>query len=406
MASRRDGRTSPASPRRAQSPARRERSSSRLPKPRARGALQPRRAPRGYGGGAHGGGATLRLARGVAATGAPAAAPPIEGLGAAGSRTNETVFSLTEQPRRLAVIGAGPIGCELAQAFRRLGSEVVAFDILPQILGREDKDAAALVETVLRREGLRLELGSEIQRVERVNEGKRLHFRVGGRQDEITVDEILIGAGRAANVDDLGLETVGVEFDRKRGVVVDDQLRTTNPRIFAAGDVCLETKFTHVADFTARIVIQNALFFGRKRFSALTIPWCTYTDPEVAHVGLYEHDATAKGIAVDTFVRPLGEVDRAVIDGEEEGFVKAHVRKGTDTIVGATIVASHARDLISEITLAMTAGVGLGRLPRVIPPHPTPTEAIPQLGDPYNPPRLTPPLQQPLRAWLGCDRHA
>jgi pyruvate/2-oxoglutarate dehydrogenase complex dihydrolipoamide dehydrogenase (E3) component len=350
------------------------------------------------------GGATLRFAKAVIATGARAAAPPIEGLEAAGYLTNETVFSLTEQPRRLAVIGAGPIGCELAQAFRRLGSEVVAFDILPQILGREDKDAAALVETVLRREGLRLELGSEIQRVERVNEGKRLHFRVGGRQDEITVDEILIGAGRAANVDDLGLETVGVEFDRKRGVVVDDQLRTTNPRIFAAGDVCLDTKFTHVADFTARIVIQNALFFGRKRFSALTIPWCTYTDPEVAHVGLYEHDATAKGIAVDTYVRPLGEVDRAVIDGEEEGFVKVHVRKGTDTIVGATIVASHAGDLISEITLAVTAGVGLGRLASVIHPYPTQAEAIRQLGDAYNRTRLTPLVKQLFGTWLGWTR--
>src|SRR2546423_1551412 len=253
MASRRDGRTSPASPRRAQSPARRERSSSRLPKPRARGALQPRRAPRGYGGGAHGGGATLRLARGVAATGAPAAAPPIEGLGAAGSRTNETVFSLTEQPRSLAVIGAGPIGCELAQAFRRLGCEVVAFDILPQILGREDEDAAALVRRTLESDGVRFVLESEIRRVERTPDGKTLHFAVGGREDRVTVDEILIGAGRAPNVEDLGLDVVGVAHDTKRGVHVDDRLRTSNPAIFAAGDVCLSAKFTHLADFSARI---------------------------------------------------------------------------------------------------------------------------------------------------------
>jgi len=349
-------------------------------------------------------GATLHFAKAVIATGARAAAPPIEGLAEAGYLTNETVFSLTALPRRLAVIGAGPIGCELAQALRRLGAEVTAFDILPQILGREDKEAAAIVERVLRREGVRLELGSEIRRVERSPEGKRLCFRVAGHEDEITVDEILIGAGRAPNVEDLGLEAVGVEFDRKRGVIVDDRLRTTNPRIFAVGDVCVDAKFTHVADFTARIVIQNALFFGRKRFSALTIPWCTYTDPEVAHVGLYEHDAAAKGIAVDTFVRPLGEVDRAVIDGEDEGFVKVHVRKGTDRIVGATVVASHAGDLISEITLAVNAGVGLGRLASVIHPYPTQAEAIRQLGDVYNRTRLTPLVKRLFATWLRWTR--
>ena len=349
-------------------------------------------------------GARLRFAKAVIATGARAAAPPIEGLEAAGYLTNETVFSLTEQPRRIAVIGAGPIGCELAQAFRRLGSEVTAFDVLPQILGREDKDAVTVVEAVLRREGVRFELGSEIRSVERTDAGKRLRFRIGGRDEEITVDEILIGAGRAPNVDGLGLETVGVEFDRKRGVIVDDRLRTTNRRIFAAGDVCLDTKFTHVADFSARIAIQNALFLGRKRFSALTIPWCTYTDPEVAHVGLYEHEAATKGFAVDTFVRRFADVDRAVLDGEEEGFVKVHVRKRTDKIVGATIVASHAGDMISEITLAIGAGFGLGRIAGVIHPYPTQAEAIRQLGDAYNRTRLTPMVKRLFARWLSWTR--
>jgi len=257
---------------------------------------------------------------------------------------------------------------------------------------------------VLRREGVLFELGSEIRSVERTDAGKRLRFRIGGRDEEITVDEILIGAGRAPNVDGLGLETVGVEFDRKRGVIVDDRLRTTNRRIFAAGDVCLDTKFTHVADFSARIAIQNALFLGRKRFSALTVPWCTYTDPEVAHVGLYEHEAATKGFAVDTFVRRFADVDRAVLDGEEEGFVKVHVRKRTDKIVGATIVASHAGDMISEITLAIGAGFGLGRIAAVIHPYPTQAEAIRQLGDAYNRTRLTPMVKRLFARWLSWTR--
>jgi pyruvate/2-oxoglutarate dehydrogenase complex dihydrolipoamide dehydrogenase (E3) component len=349
-------------------------------------------------------GKRLRFRRAVIATGARPTAPPIPGLAEAGYLTNETVFALTEQPRRLAVIGAGPIGCELAQAFRRLGSDVVAFDILPQILGREDEDAAALVRRALERDGVRLVLASEIRRVERTTDGKVLHFAVAGNEDRTTVDEILIGAGRAPNVDGLGLDVVGVAHDAKRGVVVDDNLRTSNRAIFAAGDVCLDTKFTHVADFSARIVIQNALFFGRKRFSALTIPWCTYTDPEVAHVGLYEHDARERAIDVDTFMRPLREVDRAVLDGEDEGFVKIHVKKGSDRIVGATIVASHAGELVSEITLAMAGGIGLGRLASVIHPYPTQAEAIRQLGDAYNRTRLTPFVKRLFGAWLRWTR--
>jgi pyruvate/2-oxoglutarate dehydrogenase complex dihydrolipoamide dehydrogenase (E3) component len=345
-------------------------------------------------------GKTLRFKRAVIATGARATAPPIDGLSAAGYLTNETVFSLIERPRRLAVIGAGAVGCELAQAFRRFGSDVTAFDILPQILGREDPDAAQLVRRVLEREGVRFALPSQIRAIERGPEGKTLHFTIDGGDERLTVDEILIGAGRAANVEGLDLEAVGVAFDARRGVLVDDHLRTSNPRIFAAGDVCLEAKFTHAADFAARIVIQNALFLGRKRFSALTIPRCTYTDPEVAHIGLCEREAVTKRIPVDTFVRPLAEVDRAVIDGEEEGFVKIHVRSGSDRVVGATIVASHAGELVGEIALALAAGVGLGRLASVIHPYPTQAEAIRQLGDAYNRTRLTPFVKRLFAAWL------
>jgi pyruvate/2-oxoglutarate dehydrogenase complex dihydrolipoamide dehydrogenase (E3) component len=187
-------------------------------------------------------------------------------------------------------------------------------------------------------------------------------------------------------------------------VTVDDHLRTTNPRIFAAGDVCMDWKFTHAADFAARIVIQNALFFGRKRLSALHMPWCTYTDPEIAHVGLAEHDAAKRGIAIDTYVRPLREVDRAILDGEEDGFVKVLAKKGTGTILGATVVARHAGDMISEITLAMTANVGLGSLANVIHPYPTQADAIRQVGDLYNRTRLTPTVKRLFRAFLALRR--
>ena len=220
----------------------------------------------------------------------------------------------------------------------------------------------------------------------------------------VMVDEILVGAGRAPNVDELGLESVGVAYDRRSGVKVDDRLCTSNPMIYAAGDVCMAEKFTHAADFAARTVIQNALFLGRKKLSALTIPWCTYTDPEIAHVGLSERQAAERGVAIDTYLRPFAEVDRAVIDGEDEGFVKVHARRGTDRIVGATIVARHAGDMIGELTLAITAGIGLGRLASVIHPYPTQAEAIRQVGDMYNRTRLTPRVKKLFAAWLRWTR--
>jgi len=349
-------------------------------------------------------GTRLRFKKAVIATGARAYHPDVPGLREAGFRTNENVFELTERPRRLAVIGAGPIGCELAQAFKRLGSEVTLFHTGGHILNREDEDAAEIVQRAFVDEGIQLVLDAKLTRVERAAEGKVLHCETPRGPMRVAVDEILVGAGRVPNVDGLGLETVGVAYDQVDGVKVNDRLQTTNPRIYAAGDICLSEKFTHAADSTARVVIQNALFMGRKTLSSLTIPWCTYTDPEVAHVGLYEQDARKRGIAIDTYVRPLAEVDRAVTDREEDGFVKVHVRKGSDKIVGATIVARHAGDMISEVTLAMTAGVGLGRLAYVIHPYPTQAEGIRQIGDMFNRTRLTPTVKKLFATWLKWTR--
>jgi pyruvate/2-oxoglutarate dehydrogenase complex dihydrolipoamide dehydrogenase (E3) component len=349
-------------------------------------------------------GARLRFKKAVIATGARAHHPEVPGLREAGFLTNETVFELTGRPRRLAVIGAGPIGCELAQAFRRLGSEVTLLHTGGHILNREDADAAGIVQRAFVDEGIHLVLDARLTRVERAADGKVLHGETPRGPVRVAVDEILVGAGRVPSVDGLGLETAGVAYDRRDGVTVNDRLQTTNPRIYAAGDICMSEKFTHAADFAARVVIQNALFMGRKTLSALTIPWCTYTDPEIAHVGLYERDAEKRGIATDTYLRPFSEVDRAVVDAEENGFVKVHVRKGGDKIVGATIVARHAGEMINELTLAMTAGVGLGRLASVIHPYPTQAEAIRQVGDMFNRTRLTPTIKKVFAAWLRWTR--
>ena len=349
-------------------------------------------------------GKRLRFRKAAVCTGARAAAPPIPGIEEAGYLTNETVFSLTELPPRLAVIGSGPIGCELAQTFARLGSRVTLLERGGHILPREDRNAAEIVQAAFDRDGVLVLLETKTVGAARRGTEKVVTVERGGERRELVVDEILVGVGRAPNVEGLGLEVAGIAFDPQRGIRVDERLRTGNPRVYAAGDCCFPYKFTHTADALARIVIANALFMGRQRTSALTIPWCTYTDPEVAHVGMYEEEAQAKGIEVTTLTVPLSEVDRARLDGETEGFARVHLRKGTDRILGATIVARHAGEMIGELTLAMTAGLGLGAIGRTILPYPTQAEAAKKLADAYNRTRLTPFVKKVLGAWLKWQR--
>jgi pyruvate/2-oxoglutarate dehydrogenase complex dihydrolipoamide dehydrogenase (E3) component len=349
-------------------------------------------------------GKALRFRRAVIATGARASALAIPGLADAGYLTNETVFSLTELPRRLAVIGAGPIGCELAQAFARFGSEVTVLQRAPQVLPKEDREAAGLVEQSLVRDSVRFVFECSIQGVRRQNGDRVLQIESRGQKSEVRADAILVGVGRTPNVGGLDLDAAGVTYDAKQGVHVNDRLQTSNPKIYAAGDVCSRYKFTHLSDAHARIVIQNALFFGRAKASALVLPWCTYTDPEVAHVGLYEQEAQEQGIAIDTIRQDLAHVDRAVLDGETAGFVKVHLAKGQDRILGATIVAAHAGDLVSEITLAMTGKLGAGTLAKTIHPYPTQAEAVKKVGDAYNRTRLTPFVKGLFQKWLAWTR--
>ncbi|MBA3506930.1 MAG: FAD-dependent oxidoreductase, partial [Betaproteobacteria bacterium] len=274
----------------------------------------------------------------------------------------------------------------------------------PQFLPQEERDAAQILSEALARDGLAIHLNTEVVKVTRAGDEKTAHMVCVGQKSTVTVDEVIAGAGRAPNVEGLGLAAANVDYDEEHGVTVDDFLRTSNPRIYAAGDIIEGSRFTHMAEATARIAVQNALFFGRKRLSSLTVPWCTYTDPEIAHVGMYTRDARKRGIPVKTFTIPMNNVDRAIADGEEEGFVKVTVKDGTDRILGATIVARHAGEMINEITLAMVAGVGFKALSNVIHTYPTQAEAIRHAADAYRRAQLTPLLKRLTTQWLAWNR--
>jgi pyruvate/2-oxoglutarate dehydrogenase complex dihydrolipoamide dehydrogenase (E3) component len=345
-------------------------------------------------------GSSLRFKKAMIATGARPDTPSIPGLAEAGFLTNENVFDLTDLPRRLLVIGGGPLGCELAQAFCRFGAKTIIAQAWPMFLPKEERDAAQILSDAFARDGIEVRLNTRAVSV-RVEGGQKLVDLISDDyKSTVAVDAILIGTGRVPDVQGMNLEAAGVDCDKERGIRVDDFLRTSNPRIYAAGDACMEHKFTHTADASARIVVRNALFLGRERLSALTIPWCTYTDPEIAHVGLYVLQARERDIPVKTFTVPMHDVDRAMADDEEVGFVKIHVKERTDRILGATIVARHAGEMINEITLAMVSGIGLGTLARVIHAYPTQAVAIKKAADAYNRTRLTPTIRSLLRRWL------
>jgi pyruvate/2-oxoglutarate dehydrogenase complex dihydrolipoamide dehydrogenase (E3) component len=272
------------------------------------------------------------------------------------------------------------------------------------ILPREDDDASSIVLESMEKDGVKLLCCGKDLKLADAGGGKiRLTVDSHGNGYDETVDQLLVAVGRAPNVENLDLEKAAVAYNNK-GVQVNDRLQTNRPHIYAAGDICSPYQFTHAADFMARIVIRNALFFGRARAGALTIPWCTYTEPEVAHVGLYGKQAREQGLEVDTFTRQLREVDRSILEGNTNGLVKVHVRKGTDKIIGATIVAPSAGDMISEITLAMTHNLGLKHIASTIHPYPTQSEAIRQVGDAYNRTRLTPFARSLFSRWLAWRR--
>jgi pyruvate/2-oxoglutarate dehydrogenase complex dihydrolipoamide dehydrogenase (E3) component len=337
----------------------------------------------------------LRFWRAVIATGGRPTAPPIEGLEHVPYLTNESIFALTELPRRLLIIGAGPIGCELAQAFARFGSHVTVLDQAAHVLPREDDDAAGIVQRCLEADGVRFELGITLDRVEYSGREFTVHAHRNGDSErssrDVGGDALLVAAGRAPNVEALRLDAAGIEADHD-GVVVTDRLQTTNPRVYASGDVCSAYRFTHAADALSRIVLQNALFFGRRRASALVIPWVTYTDPQVAHVGRSEADVAASNGRLRTITVALADVDRAVVDDETDGFVRVHHEKGR--LRGCTIVARHAGEMIGEAVYAMTHGGTLAQLSATVHPYPTQGEALRKAGDAYRRESLTPNVRR------------
>ena len=349
-----------------------------------------------------GDGVRLRARFFVIATGSRADLPPIEGLAEAAPFTNETIFDeLTSRPERLIVLGGGPIGCELGQAFGRLGVRVTILERMGRLLEKEEAEAAELLRARLGAEGIRVLTGAQARRVSRQGALTCVELSDG---ETLEAEALLVAAGRVPNTDGLGLEAAGVAFDG-RGIRVDAHLRTSQPHIYAAGDVAGSYQFTHLADHHARVVVRNILVpWPKAKVDLSVLPWCTYTSPEVARVGLIEAEAQARGLPFEVWRQPLREVDRAVLESEEEGFVKVLSAGGSDRILGVTVVAERAGDLLHEYVLAMKAGVGLGRLSTTIHAYPTLAEAARKVGDAYQRTRLTPRTRRMLSWWYRRQR--
>ncbi len=286
----------------------------------------------------------------------------------------------------------------MAQTFRRFGSEVYLIEMADRVLPREDRDVAEFLRLRLEEEGVEIRTSTALEELSARGEEKLL--RLGGGE-EIAVDHLLLSIGRAPNVENLGLENVGVSYDRRTGIEVNSYLQTTNRRIFAAGDVAYQYKFTHAAEATAAIAVQNALFLRTKKSDGLVVPWCTYTSPEVAHVGLSEEEARGRGIEIESYRHEIGETDRGRLDGSE-GFVKLHARKGK--LVGGTIVADHAGEMVGELALAIQKGLSLGDLNGVIHPYPTQAEAIKRAAAGVLKAKLTPRAKRFLDHWMRWRR--
>ena len=319
----------------------------------------------------------LRFRKAIIATGAHPTRPDIPGIEATNYLTSTTVFELTRLPRRLAVIGGGPLGCELAQAFCRLGSHVTIVQNDAKFLPREERDAAEILSRSMARDGVDIRLNTTVIGA-RVEHGvKILETCNNDVTGEIEADEVLLSVGRTPNVKDLNLEAAGVDYDLSGGIKVNDFLCSTNRKIYAAGDVCLQLKFTNAAQFSACTAVHNALTrTKKKRHSDAAIPWCTYTDPGIAHIGLHVWVARDQSIPIKSFTVMMHDIDRAITDGQDTGFIKIHIAEGTDKILGATIVASRASELINEMAVIMCAGIGMKALAQMVHTYPAESAGI------------------------------
>ena len=348
--------------------------------------------------------AVLKFKKACVATGGRPALPDVPGINEQTVLTHESVFSLESLPASLLILGGGPIGCEMAESFAEMGSVVTLLERGERILGRDDPEASSLVLDSLAQRGVRVVTGARLESLQPSDGGQTASYIEGGKSRELEVEQVLVCTGRKPNVGNMGLQEIGVDFDSADGIQVNDRLQTRLKNIYAAGDVCTAKKFTHHADFMSRLVLKNALFFGRSKASKLVVPWCTYTSPEVAHVGISAYEAREDGVAITTLTVPFTEVDRALLEGETRGFIRVHLKSGSDRILGATAVGPHAGDLICELTVAMQNGLGLTRLGNTMHPYPTRADAIRKLGDAYGRTRLTPRVKQLFAAWLRFQR--
>lgn len=345
-------------------------------------------------------GKKLNFHRAVITTGARAALPPIVGLENAEPLTNETLFSLVEMPKRLIIIGAGPIGCEMAQSFRRFGAEVTIIEMADRLVPIEDPDASAVLKAQFEKEGIKLILKAEVVRADKSDNHKSVTLRDGNDERIIEADEILVAAGRIPNIEGLNLDAAGIEY-HKRGVTVNDRLQTTNAQIYAAGDICSAFQFTHSADAMAKIVIQNALFFGRKKMSDLVMPWATYTSPEVAHVGMTARQAAEKGDQVITLTAQMSEIDRAILEDASGGFARVHIERKSGRLLGATMVSSHAGESISEMAVVITSKLKISAVGLTIHPYPTQAEIWKRLANNYLKLSFTPVISKIFKFFLN-----
>jgi pyruvate/2-oxoglutarate dehydrogenase complex dihydrolipoamide dehydrogenase (E3) component len=330
-------------------------------------------------------GQRVRARRFVIATGSSPAVPPVPGLADLPHLTNETIFDLTERPEHLIVLGGGPIGCELAQAQRRLGAKVTVLELF-RVLPKDDPAAVEVVRRQLLGEGVDLREQVQVTRVERDGNGVAVMIKRADLEQRIVGSHLLVATGRRANVENLGLDAAGVAYS-PRGIAVDARLRSSNKRIYAIGDVAGAYQFTHVASYHAGIVIRNALFRLPAKVDTRALPWVTYTEPELAQVGLTEAMAKDQGVEVHALTWPFAENDRAQTERETEGFVKVLLdRRGR--IRGATIVGAHAGELIQPWVLAIAEGLEIASLAQFIAPYPTLGEASKRAAGSYYTPKL------------------
>lgn len=321
-------------------------------------------------------GAPLLFKKALIATGARPATTNIDGLDTVEYRTSATIFDMAALPKRLVVVGGGPLGCEMAQAFCRLGSHVSIIEQNPKFLPRDERDAAELLSRSMARDGVEIRLNTTVSAVRLEKGVKILDTTNAGTKDHVECDEVLLSVGRVPNIEMLGLDDAHVTWAARSGITVDSGMRTSNPDIFAAGDVCMDMKFANAAAASARVAVHNALASGTQTLDPMTIPWCTFCEPEIAHIGMHVWEARESSIPVKTFTVMMQDVDRAITDGQDLGFVKIHTKEGTDEILGATIVSSRASEMINELAVVMSARIGMAQLAQIVHTYPAQSEAI------------------------------